>query len=138
MTDRSIRVRIAPSPTGYLHVGTARTAIFNWLFARHSGGKFLVRIEDTDQARSQADLIAPILDAMRWLGLQWDEAITYQSQRLDTYNACARRILELGRGYRCFCTPAELERGREEAKARKQPLRYDRRISGRHAQFPTC
>ncbi|HOD65600.1 MAG TPA: glutamate--tRNA ligase [candidate division Zixibacteria bacterium] len=127
MTDRSIRVRIAPSPTGYLHVGTARTAIFNWLFARHSGGKFLVRIEDTDQARSQADLIAPILDAMRWLGLQWDEAITYQSQRLDTYNACARRILELGRGYRCFCTPAELERGREEAKARKQPLRYDRR-----------
>lgn len=127
MTNSTVRVRIAPSPTGYLHVGTARTAIFNWLFARHSGGDFLVRIEDTDQARSQAELIEPILEAMRWLGMTWDGEIVYQSQRLDMYSEYARKILELGHGYRCFCTPEELTRAREEAKAAKGSLKYDRR-----------
>lgn len=127
MTDKPVRVRIAPSPTGYLHVGTARTAVFNWLFARHTGGQFLVRIEDTDQERSKPELIEPILDAMRWLGLTWDEEIVYQSSRLGQYNQYAQKILQLGKGYRCFCTPGDLERAREKAKADKGPQKYDRR-----------
>lgn len=122
-----IRVRIAPSPSGYLHVGTARTAIFNWLFARHHGGKFLVRIEDTDTARSDADLIGPILDALKWLGLDWDEEPVYQSQRLDRYKIYVNRLLESGHAYRCFCTPEELETERNKAMAEKRPPKYDRK-----------
>ncbi len=127
MSDQPVRVRIAPSPTGFLHVGTARTAIFNYLFARHAGGKFLVRIEDTDVERSQASLIEPILSAMKWLGLSWDEEIVYQSQRTDAYKRFAQEILKIGYGYRCFCTPEELDEARRKARAEKKPLRYDRR-----------
>ena len=127
MTDSPVRVRIAPSPTGYLHVGTARTAEFNWLFARQSGGKFLVRIEDTDQERSRPELIEPILDALRWLGLDWDEEPIYQSKRGELHAAAAQKILETGQGYRCFCTPDDLKAAREEAKRVKGPMQYNRR-----------
>lgn len=127
MTESPIRVRIAPSPSGYLHVGVARTAIFNYLFARHHGGKFLVRIEDTDAQRSDASLIEPILDAMRWFGLDWDEEIVYQSTRLDIYKEQAVKLLESGAGYRCFCSPQQLEADRAEARAARRPPRYNRR-----------
>jgi len=124
--SEEIRVRIAPSPSGYLHVGTARTAIFNWLYARHNKGTFLVRIEDTDIARSDADLIQPILDALKWLGIDWDEEPYYQSQRLDRYRQYVDKLLESGHAYRCFCTPEELEEKRKKAMAEKKPLQYDR------------
>ncbi|HWR83241.1 MAG TPA: glutamate--tRNA ligase, partial [Candidatus Deferrimicrobium sp.] len=127
MADLPVRVRIAPSPTGYLHVGTARTAIFNYLFARHTGGKFLIRIEDTDVERSDAALIDPILSALEWLGLHWDEDIVYQSARTDTYTKAIRHLLDSGHAYPCFCTSPELEAGRERARAGKGPTRYDRR-----------
>ncbi len=127
MPDSSVKVRIAPSPSGYLHVGTARMAISNYLFARHYGGQFFIRIEDTDRERSDTSMIDPILDALRWLQLDWDGEIVYQSQRLDIYKDCARRILESGAGYRCFCSPEQLKNDREEATAQKLPPRYNRR-----------
>lgn len=102
-------------------------AIANYLFARHADGKFLVRIEDTDVERSQASLIEPILSALKWLGLSWDEEIVYQSQRTDVYKRFARQILESGYGYRCFCTPKELEGARQKARTEKRSLHYDRR-----------
>lgn len=120
-------VRIAPSPSGYLHVGTARTAIFNWLLARHNNGRFLVRIEDTDTARSDASLIEPILDAMKWLGLDWDEEPVYQSQRIDLYRKYVDQLLEEGKAYRCFCTPEELEEMRKIAMKEKKSAMYDLR-----------
>lgn len=127
MADQPVRVRIAPSPTGYLHVGTARTAIFNYLFAKHTGGKFLLRIEDTDIERSDASLIEPILSALKWLGLSWDEEIVYQSQRVEVYKQYTQQILESGFGYRCFCTQEELEQRRQRARAEKKSLHYNRR-----------
>ncbi|MCK4302606.1 MAG: glutamate--tRNA ligase, partial [candidate division Zixibacteria bacterium] len=127
MTQRQVRVRIAPSPTGYVHVGTARTAIFNYLYARHYGGKFLVRIENTDRKRSDPALIEPILEAMRWLGLDWDEEIVYQADRLETYSRYAQQILADGHGYRCFCPPELLQKDRDEAQAQKRTPHYNRR-----------
>ncbi len=128
MTESApVRVRIAPSPTGYLHVGTARSALFNYLFARHYGGKFLVRIEDTDLERSRAEFIEPILDALRWLGLEWDEQIVYQSKRLDLYRSYVNTILQSGHAYRCFCTVEELEAERVRAREAKLPPRYSGR-----------
>lgn len=121
------RVRIAPSPTGYLHVGTARTALFNYLFAKRFGGKFLLRIEDTDRSRSDPALLEPILSALKWLGLQWDEDIIYQSHRLDRYALEANRLLKSGHAYRCFCTQEELQAAREEAKAKKLPPKYNKK-----------
>jgi len=122
-----VRVRIAPSPTGYLHVGTARTALFNWLFARKEGGKFLLRIEDTDRERSKPEFERDIIDGLRWLGLDWDEPIVYQSQRLDLYRQEAQRLLEMGKAYPCFCPPEELERRRQEMLAKGVAPKYDRR-----------
>lgn len=122
-----VRVRIAPSPTGYLHVGTARTAIANFLFARHNQGQFLLRIEDTDASRSDPALVAPILESMKWLGIDWDEEIVYQSKRLEIYGERAQKILDSGYGYRCFCSPELLQEDRERAKAEKAPLQYNRR-----------
>ncbi|SYZ73319.1 Glutamate--tRNA ligase [Candidatus Zixiibacteriota bacterium] len=122
-----IRVRIAPSPSGYLHVGTARTAIFNWLFARHNGGKFIVRIEDTDENRSDASLVQPILDALKWLGVDWDEGPYFQSERMERYRPYVTKLLESGNAYRCFCTPEELEAERKMAMAEKRPPRYNRK-----------
>ncbi|MCX6828581.1 MAG: glutamate--tRNA ligase [candidate division Zixibacteria bacterium] len=127
MPVSEVRVRIAPSPSGYLHVGTARTAIFNWLFARHHGGKFIMRIEDTDKERSDSDLVQPILDALKWLGVDWDEGPFFQSQRLESYKPYVERLLVGGHAYRCFCSPQELEQEREKAMAEKRAPRYDRR-----------
>ncbi len=101
------RVRFAPSPTGYLHVGGARTALFNWLFARHDGGTFLLRIEDTDVERNRPELIEGILEGLRWLGVQWDEGPYFQSQRLEMYREAAERVLQTGAAYPCYCPPAQ-------------------------------
>lgn len=128
MTPAAIpRVRFAPSPTGYLHVGGARTALFNWLFARHFGGTFILRIEDTDFERSSEEMVEGILEGMRWLGLDFDEGPFYQSQRLDLYRATAAKLLGSGHAYYCFCSKAELEQRRAEAAAAGRPPMYDRR-----------
>ncbi len=121
------RVRFAPSPTGYLHVGGARTALFNWLFARHFGGTLILRIEDTDFERSSEAMVEGILEGMRWLGLNWDEGPFFQSQRLELYRATAEKLLASGHAYYCFCTKEELEQRRAEAAAAGRPPMYDRR-----------
>ncbi|HEU4368949.1 MAG TPA: glutamate--tRNA ligase [Methylomirabilota bacterium] len=134
MTD-GVRVRFAPSPTGHLHVGGARTALFNWLFARHHGGAFILRIEDTDRSRSTDENIGLIVDALRWLGLDWDEgppAPGYrQTERLDLYREHAARLVAAGRAYYCDCPPARLEAERKAAEARKETFRYSGRCRGR-------
>ncbi|HEU4628363.1 MAG TPA: glutamate--tRNA ligase [Gemmatimonadaceae bacterium] len=129
MTAHQIRprLRFAPSPTGYLHVGGARTALFNWLYAKHYGGEFLLRIEDTDKARSTEESTRAIFDGLQWLGLNWDEEVVYQGANLARHQADARTLLERGAVYRCFCTPAELEERRREAEARREAFKYDRR-----------
>jgi glutamyl-tRNA synthetase len=127
MSDKPVRVRIAPSPTGFLHVGTARSALFNYLYARHTGGKFLVRIEDTDKERSRPEFLEPILDGLRWLGLSWDEDLVYQSQRSDLYTEYLHRFLNTGEGYYCFCSPAELQVQREQARTEKRDPKYNRK-----------
>ena len=106
-SDEKLRVRFAPSPTGYLHVGGARTALFNWLFARHQRGTFLLRIEDTDVERNRPELVDGILEGLRWLGVNWDEGPYFQSQRLDLYRAAAERLLTIGAAYACFCKPQQ-------------------------------
>jgi glutamyl-tRNA synthetase len=121
----SVVVRFAPSPTGFLHIGGARTALFNWLFARHHGGKFLLRIEDTDRARSTPAAVAAIIDGLDWLGLSWDGEIVSQSARVKRHAEVARQLLAAGRAYHCYCTPAELEAMRERARAEKRSIRYD-------------
>lgn len=123
----SVRVRLAPSPTGNLHIGTARTAVFNWLFARNQGGKFVLRIEDTDLERSRPEYTENIFEGLTWLGLTWDEGPFYQSQRLDLYRQAIQRLLEQGLAYRCYSTPEELEQMREEQKAKNEAPRYDNR-----------
>jgi glutamyl-tRNA synthetase len=121
------RLRFAPSPTGYLHVGGARTALFNWLLARKLGGQFLLRIEDTDRARSTDESTRAIFEGLEWLGLNWDEDVVFQGANLERHRADALRMLESGHVYRCFCTPAELDVRRAEAAARKDAFKYDRR-----------
>ena len=121
------RVRFAPSPTGYLHVGGARTALFNWLFARHTGGTFILRIEDTDFERSSEAMVEGIVEGMRWLGLDWDEGPFFQSKRLDLYAEMAQKLLGSGHAYPCFCTKEELEERRRVATAEGRPPMYDRR-----------
>ncbi len=135
MTARTHRLRFAPSPTGPLHLGGARTALYNWAAARALGGKFLLRIEDTDQARSTDASLRIILDGLRWLGIDWDEGPEvggefgpyFQMQRLDLYARYARRLLDAGKAYECFCTPAEIEAGRERLAAAGAKTMYDRR-----------
>lgn len=121
-----VRTRFAPSPTGDLHIGGARTALFNWLLARHDQGKFILRIEDTDVARSTQESIQVILDAMMWLGMDWDEGPFYQSQRIPIYQEAAERLLREGKAYRCYCTPEELEEKREKALGTGVKPKYDR------------
>jgi glutamyl-tRNA synthetase len=123
----TVRVRIAPSPTGNLHIGTARTAIFNWLFARHYGGKFILRIEDTDVERSKPEYTQNILDGMKWLGLNWDEGPLFQSQRLDLYRQSIQALLDNGSAYRCYTSTAELDALRAAQEANNQAPRYDNR-----------
>jgi len=118
-------VRFAPSPTGFLHIGGARTALFNWLFARRHGGAFRLRIEDTDRARSTPEAVAAIIDGLKWLGLSWDDEIVYQSARAPRHSEVARQLLSAGRAYKCYCTPAELEAMRERARAERRSVRYD-------------
>src|SRR5262245_56174472 len=128
------RVRFAPSPTGYLHVGGARTALFNWLFARRLGGVFVLRIEDTDAERSSMEMVDGILDGLRWLGLDWDEgpkiggphAPYLQSERLDRHRALAERLVQQGHAYYCYCTPEELQARREAAERADGGWKYDR------------
>jgi len=133
--NKSVRVRYAPSPTGYPHVGNIRTALFNWLFARHAGGSFIVRIEDTDVTRKVKGALEAILDGLRWLGLDWDEGPEaggkygpyFQSQRLDIYHEAAGRLVSQGDAYYCYCSPERLAEMRAEQARRKQPPGYDRR-----------
>jgi len=122
-----VRVRIAPSPTGNLHIGTARTAVFNYLFAHHQGGKFIVRIEDTDLERSRSEYTDNILQGLSWLGLTWDEGPFFQSQRLELYQLAVKKLLDQGLAYRCYTTTEELEALRELQKARNEAPRYDNR-----------
>lgn len=131
-----VRARFAPSPTGDLHIGGARTALFNWLLARHAQGVFILRIEDTDVARSTRESIQVILDAMTWLGMDWDEGPFYQTQRTSFYQEAAEKLLKEGRAYRCYCTPEELETKREAAlKAGIKP-KYDRTCLHRKSPPP--
>jgi glutamyl-tRNA synthetase len=131
----TVRVRFAPSPTGHLHVGGARTALFNWLYARHHGGAFILRIEDTDRSRSTEENLGFILDALGWLGLDWAEgppAPGYrQTERMPTYREHAERLLAAGRAYHCACSPAELDAERRAAEARKETFRYSGRCRDR-------
>jgi glutamyl-tRNA synthetase len=120
------RVRFAPSPTGFLHVGGARTALFNWLFARRHGGTFVLRIEDTDRARSSTAMTDAILEGLTWLGLDWDEGPHHQADGLERHHRDAHALLEAGRAYRCFCTPQDLETRRAAADAAVDTFRYDR------------
>ena len=122
-----VRTRIAPSPTGFLHLGTARTALFSWAYARHFGGEFVLRIEDTDVARSTQESVDQILASMRWLGLDFDEGPIYQMQRLDRYRAVIAQMLQAGTAYHCYCTPSELDAMREAQRARGEKTHYDRR-----------
>jgi glutamyl-tRNA synthetase len=126
MTDPKVRVRIAPSPTGYLHVGTARAALFNYLYARHTGGQFLVRIEDTDKERSKEEFIQPIIDGLKWLGLDWDNELIYQSKRADFYAEKLAQFVKTDYAYYCFCSKEELGERRKKAMAAKGDTRYDR------------
>ncbi|MCX5750319.1 MAG: glutamate--tRNA ligase [Candidatus Saganbacteria bacterium] len=131
--SQEIRVRFAPSPTGYLHVGGARTALFNWLFAKHHGGKFILRIEDTDRQRSTEAAIKAIFQGMEWLGMEWDEGPKiggaygpyFQTERLATYKEYIEKLLTTGKAYYCFCTPEELDQQRKEAAERKEAPRYN-------------
>jgi len=107
--NASPRVRFAPSPTGFLHVGGARTALFNWLYARKFGGQFLLRVEDTDRARSTDESTRAIFDGLEWLGLDWDEDVVYQARGFTRHQEDARHLLDTGAAYRCFCTAAELD-----------------------------
>jgi glutamyl-tRNA synthetase len=122
-----VRVRIAPSPTGNLHIGTARTAVFNYLFAHHQGGKFILRIEDTDLERSRLEYTDNILQGLSWLGLNWDEGPFFQSQRLELYQLAVKKLLDQGLAYRCYTTTEELEALRELQKGRNEAPRYDNR-----------
>jgi len=120
-----IRTRIAPSPTGFLHLGTARTALYSWAYARHFGGEFVLRIEDTDVARSTQDSVDQILESMRWLGLEYDEGPVYQMQRLERYKAVVDQLIAEGKAYYCYSTPEELDAVREAKKARGEKALYD-------------
>ncbi|MGD9384244.1 MAG: glutamate--tRNA ligase family protein, partial [Desulfobacterales bacterium] len=118
-------VRFAPSPTGYLHIGGARTAIFNWLFAQKTGGKLILRIEDTDAERSTEESIQGIIESLKWLGITWDEGPYFQSQFINEHLAAAHKLLESGHAYKCFCTKEELDRKRQAALKQKKDLKYD-------------
>lgn len=140
-----VRVRFAPSPTGFLHIGGARTALFNWLYARHHGGKFFLRIEDTDQARSTDEAVEGILDGMRWLGLDWDQweggagDVLRQGERFDLYKSKVAELLEKGLAYPCYCTAEELKERRQLAMKEKRVPRYDgrcRKLSGAALDLP--
>ncbi|HOX00138.1 MAG TPA: glutamate--tRNA ligase, partial [Deltaproteobacteria bacterium] len=126
MTVRKVRTRFAPSPTGYLHIGGVRTALFSWLYARHTGGDFILRVEDTDAQRSTEESTRQILDAMLWLGLDWDEGPFYQSKRLDLYREYIHKLVDQGKAYWCECSPEALEAMRSQALEKGDKPRYNR------------
>jgi len=121
----SVITRFAPSPTGFLHIGGGRTALFNWAFARKTGGKMLLRIEDTDRERSTPEAVSAILDGLTWLGLDWDGEAVSQYSRASRHREVAEILLAKGHAYRCYCSPEELQAMREKAEAEKRPVRYD-------------
>jgi glutamyl-tRNA synthetase len=125
MTTSAIRTRIAPSPTGFLHLGTARTALYSWAYARHHGGAFVLRIEDTDVARSTQESVDQIVASMKWLGLDYDEGPIHQMDRLDRYREVVERMIVEGKAYRCYCSPEELEAMKAGQEARGEKRRYD-------------
>ncbi|RLB83683.1 MAG: glutamate--tRNA ligase [Deltaproteobacteria bacterium] len=125
LKDGTVKTRFAPSPTGYLHIGGARTALFNWLFARHNDGKFILRIEDTDQLRSTRESTDAILSAMRWLGLDWDEDPYFQAERVEIHRKMVQKLIDEGKAYYCICTPQELEEKRKKALSEKRKPKYD-------------
>ncbi|MBN1882358.1 MAG: glutamate--tRNA ligase [Deltaproteobacteria bacterium] len=127
----TVRVRFAPSPTGHLHIGGARTSLFNWLYARRMGGTFILRIEDTDRERSRDEYTEAILDSLTWLGMDWDEGPFYQSQRDDCYQEAIGRLLSEKKAYRCYCTPEELEEKRDAAMKRGEKPKYDGTCRGK-------
>lgn len=129
----TVRTRFAPSPTGYLHIGGARTALFCWLYARRHGGEFVLRVEDTDRERSTEAAVQAILDGMRWLGLNWDEGPYFQTQRFDRYREVVRELLDSGHAYYCYCTSEELDAMRAEQRAHGEKPKYDGRCRGRTA-----
>jgi glutamyl-tRNA synthetase len=131
-----IRLRFAPSPTGYLHVGGARTALFNWLLAKKEHGRFILRIEDTDVARSTQESVDAILEGMRWLGLDWDEGPYYQSERFPFYKESVEKLLAEGKAYRCYCSAEELEKKREEALAEGRKPKYDGTCRNLQGELP--
>ena len=122
-----VRVRFAPSPTGYLHIGGARTALINWLFAKKHNGKFLLRIEDTDTIRSKDDCVQAIIDSLQWLGLGWDEDITIQSKNISRHTEVAKYLLREGKAYKCYCTTERLSALRDSQIAAKKPPGYDQK-----------
>jgi len=124
ISDRPI-VRFAPSPTGYLHIGGARTALFNWLFAKHTGGRFLLRIEDTDRERSSQEAVNAIFSSLKWLGLETDHDVVFQSERMSRHSEIAQKLVADGKAYYCYCSPEEVDQMREEAKANGWPPRYN-------------
>lgn len=126
LSEAKVKVRFAPSPTGYPHLGNIRTALFNWLFARHHNGTFILRIEDTDVARTVEGATEAIMDGLRWLGLDWDEGPYFQSQQLDSYHKVADQLVKEDKAYLCYCSPQRLEGMRQEQMKRKQPPGYDR------------
>ncbi|MDP2158047.1 MAG: glutamate--tRNA ligase family protein, partial [Nitrospirota bacterium] len=126
MTD-TIRVRFAPSPTGHLHIGGARTALFNWLYARHHGGTFILRIEDTDRSRSTDEYIEAIIEGMKWLNLDWQEGPFRQTDRFDVYRSYVEKLVQEGKAYHCYCSSEELEQRRHLAIAQGKPQKYDGR-----------
>ena len=123
--DERVIVRFAPSPTGYLHIGGARTAIYNWLYAKKMGGKFILRIEDTDAERSTQESIMGILDGLKWLGIEWDVGPYFQSEYIEEHKAAAQKLLDSGTAYKCFCTKEALDQKREQARQEKRDTKYD-------------
>ena len=130
----SVRTRFAPSPTGYLHIGGVRTALFCWLYARHHGGQFILRIEDTDQERSTQESVDAILQGMEWMGLSPDEGPFYQTDRMARYQEVLDQLLDQGLAYKCYCTQAELDQVREDQRAKNIKPRYNRKC--RDAEHP--
>ena len=134
MSNSEVRVRFAPSPTGYLHIGGARTALYNWLIAKHYGGKFILRIEDTDRNRYVPDALTDIMASLHWLGIDWDEGPEvggdfgsyFQSERLELYQKYAQQLVDEGKAYRCYCTSERLENLRKEQEEQKIAVGYDR------------
>ena len=135
MTE-NIRVRFAPSPTGHLHIGGARTALFNWLFAQHHKGVFILRIEDTDRTRSTDEYIESIMEGMKWLDLDWDEGPFRQTDRFDVYTQYAEKLIKEEKAYYCYCSPEELEQRRQEALAQGRSQKYDGRCRNLTSPVP--